>query len=170
SSRDGPALQTVRAAYFGGRLVAYRGEDGVVRVLDAYCAHMGADLGAGGKVIGNDIQCPFHHWKYCGSGEGVEIPYAKKIPAKARQRAWTVREMNGVLLLGHDSTGAAPDFEIPVIRECGSHDWLPWSEFMYSIKTHPREIIENIADKGLFPAVHRTEIQEFSVTIDRHMA
>jgi len=163
-------LQTKQLSYFGERLVAYRGEDGVVRILDAYCAHMGADLGAGGTVVGNDIRCPFHHWKYCGTGECVEIPYAKKIPVKARQRAWTVREMNGVVLLWHDAAGGAPDFEIPLIPEYGTTDWLPWSEFMYSIKTHPREIIENIADRGHFPAVHRTEILDFSVTIDRHMA
>jgi 3-ketosteroid 9alpha-monooxygenase subunit A len=131
---------------------------------------MGADLGAGGLVIGNTIRCPFHAWRYCGSGECVEIPYAKKIPVKARQRAWLTREVNGLILVWHDSAGRQPDFDIPVIPEYGSIEWLPWSEHMYPIRTHPREIIENIADKAHFPAVHRTEIEEFDVTIDRHMA
>jgi len=160
--------QAKQLAYWGEKLVAFRGEDGAIRVLDAYCAHMGADL-AGGKVVGNDIQCPFTRGSIAAPASASRS-LREKIPLKARQRVWTAREINGVILVWHDSAGGAPDFDIPVIAEYGSADWLPWSEFMYSIKTHPREIIENIADRGHFPAVHRTEVLDFSVTIDRHMA
>jgi 3-ketosteroid 9alpha-monooxygenase subunit A len=156
--------------YFGEKLVAFRGEDGAVHILDGYCAHMGADLGAGGVVVGDSIQCPFHAWRYCGTGECIDIPYAKKIPPKARQRAWTVREVNGLVFVWHDERGGAPDFEIPAIPDIGSSDWTPWVTSYYPIKTHPREIVENIADRGHFPAVHRTEIDEFEFSIDRHMA
>ena len=113
-SEEIPRLGVKPLRYFGEKLVAYRGEDGQVRVLDAYCAHMGADLGAGGKVVGDTIECPFHAWRYCGTGECVDIPYAKKIPVKARQRAWTTREVNGVVLLHHDAEGAPPAFEMRI--------------------------------------------------------
>ena len=67
----------------GRDFVLYRGEDGRARVLDAYCRHLGAHLGVGGKVEGNAIRCPFHGWLYEGEGgRCIEIPYAKKIPAK----------------------------------------------------------------------------------------
>ncbi|RYZ63644.1 MAG: 3-ketosteroid-9-alpha-hydroxylase, partial [Proteobacteria bacterium] len=169
-SDDVPVGGTKQLHYFGEELVAFRGEDGVVRVLDGYCAHMGANLGAGGKVCGNTIQCPFHAWKFSGTGECVEIPYAKKIPLKARQRVWLTREVNGVVLVHHDALGGAPDYDIPVIEDYGSVEWLPWTKNMYTIKTHPREIIENIADKGHFPMVHDTEIEDFTFEVDRHMA
>lgn len=156
--------------YFGQKLVAFRGEDGQVRVLDAYCAHMGADLGAGGKVIGNAIECPFHAWRYCGTGECVAIPYANKIPPKARQRAWPAKEMNGVVLVHHDPDGAAPTFDVPLIPEYGSDEWLPWATNHYFIKTHPREIVENLADKAHFPRVHATTIDEFSFEASGHTA
>ncbi len=156
--------------FFGEKLVAYRGEDGQVRVLDAYCAHMGADLAAGGEVVGDTIRCPFHAWRYCGTGECVDIPYAKKIPPKARQRAWTVREVNGVVLLWHDEAGGAPDFDMPLLEEHGSPEWTPWNTFHYSIKTHPREIVENLADKGHFPAVHKTDIDDFAFEVAGHTA
>jgi 3-ketosteroid 9alpha-monooxygenase subunit A len=156
--------------FFGEKLVAFRGEDGVVRVLDGYCAHMGADLGAGGVVVGDSIKCPFHSWRFCGTGECVEIPYAKKIPPKARQRAWTVREVNGVVMVWHDERGASPYFDVPEIPEFATPDWTPWNTFHYSIKTHPREIIENLADRGHFPTVHRTEIDEFACDIEGHTA
>lgn len=156
--------------YFGEKLVAYRGEDGVVHVLDAYCAHMGADLGAGGRVIGNHIECPFHAWRYCGTGECVNIPYAKKIPEKARQRAWRTREVNGLVLVHHDPAGREPDFEIPVIPEYGTSEWLPWTTKIYRVKTHPREIVENLADRAHFPRVHATEIEDFAFEVNGHTA
>jgi len=165
-----PKMGVKSLRYFGERLVAFRGEDGVVHVLDAYCAHLGADLAAGGKVVGTSIECPFHAWRYCGTGECVGIPYAKKIPTKARQRAWTTREMNGVVLVHHDATGAPPAFDIPSIPEYGSDAWLPWATNFYTIKTHPREIVENLADKAHFPRVHRTEIDDFSFDVSGHTA
>jgi phenylpropionate dioxygenase-like ring-hydroxylating dioxygenase large terminal subunit len=118
-SSELPAKGVKSLRFFGERLVAFRGEDGVAHVLDAYCAHMGADLGAGGIVVGDSIRCPFHAWRYCGTGECIDIPYAKKIPPKARQRAWTVREANGLIFLWHDERGASPDFDIPTIPEVG---------------------------------------------------
>jgi 3-ketosteroid 9alpha-monooxygenase subunit A len=168
-SSEIPPLGVRSMHFFGEQLVGFRGEDGAVHVLDAYCAHMGAHLGDG-VVSGNSIQCPFHAWRYCGTGECVEIPYAKKIPPKARQRAWTVREVNGVVLVWHDERGGAPDFEVPLIPDFGSPDWTTWNTFHYPIKTHPREIVENLADRAHFPSVHRTEIDEFEFSVEGHTA
>src|ERR1043165_1359866 len=64
----------VRALNFLGReLAVYRGADGGVVALDAYCPHMGAHL-AEGKVEGSAIRCLFHYWKYDAEGRCVEIP------------------------------------------------------------------------------------------------
>jgi 3-ketosteroid 9alpha-monooxygenase subunit A len=169
-SSDIAVGKTSSLQYFGEKLVAYRGEDGVVHVLDAYCAHMGADLGSGGRVVGNHIECPFHAWRYCGTGECVAIPYAKKIPERARQRAWRTREVNGIILVHHDPAGREPDFEIPVISEYGTSEWLPWTTKMYRVKTHPREIVENLADRAHFPRVHATEIDDFAFEVNGHTA
>ena len=46
--------------YFSQDLAMWRGEDGQVRMLDAYCKHLGAHMGYGGKVHGNLLECPFH--------------------------------------------------------------------------------------------------------------
>src|SRR6476660_8218491 len=80
----------VKSVHALGRdLVAFRGEDGRVHVLDAYCVHLGAHLGHGGTVVGNTIRCPFHGWCYEGAtGRCVEVPYAKKVPPKAAVRTW----------------------------------------------------------------------------------
>jgi 3-ketosteroid 9alpha-monooxygenase subunit A len=156
--------------YFGQHLAAYRGQDGQVRVLDAHCPHMGAHLGVNGVVIGNLVACPFHGWRFCEDGSCVEIPYAKKIPPKAKVKSWPVRERNGVVLVYHDTIGNPPDFEIPDIPDYGSSEWLPWSTSRYRIKTHPREIVDNLADRAHFPMVHKTEIDEFAFEVDGHTA
>jgi 3-ketosteroid 9alpha-monooxygenase subunit A len=156
--------------YFGRDLAAYRGEDGVVRVLDAWCPHMGAHVGVNGKVKGDCLACPFHGWTFGPDGDCVEIPYARKIPPKARLSAWPVAELNGVVLVWHDPAGGPPDFTIPRIEELGSPEWLPWQTSRYHIKTHPREIVDNLADKAHFPAVHQTAIDDFGFEVDGHTA
>ena len=72
--------------YFGKDLAIWRGEDGRVRITDAWCKHLGAHMGHGGKVHGNLLECPFHAWRYDGEkGVVKEIPYAKAIaPSQAQ--------------------------------------------------------------------------------------
>ncbi|MEP2550746.1 MAG: Rieske (2Fe-2S) protein, partial [Marinomonas sp.] len=71
--------------YFGQDLVIWRGDDGAVRMLDAYCRHLGAHMGYGGKVEGNNLLCPFHSWAYNGEGVVEDIPYAKRIPPQVKR-------------------------------------------------------------------------------------
>ena len=57
----------------------FRGEDGRAHVVDAYCPHLGANLGVGGTVKGSCIECPFHGWAFDGdTGKCTHIPYADK--------------------------------------------------------------------------------------------
>ncbi len=156
--------------YFGTELVAFRGQDGQVRVLDGHCSHMGAHLGHGGRVIDDTIECPFHAWCFVGSGACVTIPYAKKIPVKARQRAWRVREVNGMVFVHHDRHGREPTWDIPVVEEYASDQWTPWKQSTMEIKTHPREIVENVADKAHFPRVHNTKVEQFENEFRDHLA
>ena len=51
-----------------------------VSIVDAYCPHLGANLGVGGHVRGNCIECPFHGWRFDGeTGQCVSIPYTDKV-------------------------------------------------------------------------------------------
>ncbi len=169
-SDDLPAMGVKPLRYFGRELVAYRGAGGAVHVLDAYCPHLGAHLGFGGTVVGDALQCPFHAWRFGSDGRCVEIPYATKIPPAACVRSWPAREQHGVVLVWHDPAGGPPGFEIPAIPEHGSDAWLPWATHVYHIATHPREIVDNLADKAHFPAVHDTRIDEFRFDVDGHTA
>lgn len=78
----------------GREMVAFRGDDehGQVSVVEAYCVHLGANLGVGGRVVPgtNCIQCPFHLWEFDGKdGRCTKIPYSDgKIPDKVTTRSY----------------------------------------------------------------------------------
>ncbi|CAF0772677.1 unnamed protein product [Adineta steineri] len=62
-------------SYCGRNVVLFRGKNGNPYVLDAYCAHMGAHLGEGGKVRYNTcIECPFHGWTFDGETGNCILP------------------------------------------------------------------------------------------------
>lgn len=86
---------------FGTKLVVFAGEDGKLNVLDGYCRHMGGDL-TQGTVKGNEVACPFHDWRWAGNGKCVSIPYAKRVPLRARTRSWLTLEQNKQLFVWND--------------------------------------------------------------------
>ncbi len=155
--------------YFGEDMVLYRTESGVPAILDAYCPHMGAHLGYGGKVEGNDIVCPFHAWSFDNGGRCTRVPYASKIPPKAKMRAWHVTEKNGMIYVWYDADGLGPDWQIPDLTDYGPERYLPWNHSMLEIKTHPREIIENLVDTGHFMPVHGTDAKAFRNEFNGHI-
>lgn len=156
--------------YFGQDLVLFRTERGEPKVLDAFCPHLGAHLGHGGKVEGEAIKCPFHAWKFNGAGECTEVPYAKKIPPKAKLDCWPVCERNQMIFVYHDPEKQPPDYEIPIIAECDDDGWTNWDHSMLTVKTHPQAIAENVADRAHFIPVHGTHIDEFDNVYDGHIA
>ena len=155
--------------YFGRDMVLFRGEDGSPRVLDAFCPHLGAHLGYGGKVVENTIRCPFHAWRFDETGRCVEVPYAKRIPAKACVKSHPVVEKQDLIFMWHCPHGSDPDWEIPTIEEYGSPGWTEWDVSLLHIKTHPREVVENLADKAHFGPIHGTKIEKFSNEYNGHI-
>jgi phenylpropionate dioxygenase-like ring-hydroxylating dioxygenase large terminal subunit len=156
-SSDLPKGGVLPLKYFGRDLVMFRTEEGEAKVLDAHCPHLGAHLGYGGKVKGNCIECPFHAWKFDGGGKCVEVPYSEKAPpAKAKIATWHVREVNGLLLVGHHLQGEAPNWDIPALEEYGHEAWTPYECRRWKIKTHNQEMAENAVDSAHFHYVHGT--------------
>ncbi|MGE3746774.1 MAG: Rieske 2Fe-2S domain-containing protein [Sphingomonadaceae bacterium] len=156
---------------FNTELVVYRGESGEVHVLDGYCPHMGAALSIG-CVEGDSIVCPFHSWKWGGDGKCVEIPYAKRIPPKARIRSWPTMEMNQQLFLYNDPEWNAPPTEIapPPIDAVMAGDCMPWNWESIVVDTNIRELIDNVSDSTHFYYVHGWVPTKFRNVFEGHIA
>ena len=158
--------------YFDQELVAFRTESGVAKVIDAYCAHMGAHLGygihehagAGGTVAGEHIVCPFHGWQFNGDGQCKHIPYARNLPPRVARgeqliRPWQVRELNQCILVWYHPEGIEPLFEPEVVSEAAAdnNEWGELKIFTWDINTHMQEIGENAVDAAHFHFVHGTD-------------
>lgn len=147
-----PVRGVMPLSYFGQELVLFRGEDGKAHVFDAYCPHLGAHLGCGGKVEGDSLRCPFHGWRFSGdSGQCVEVPFAAKIPARASLRSWPVRELDGLIMVYHHTEGQAPTWEIPALH---TPEWTDPFFFKWKLRTCCQEILENTVDTSHLPTVH----------------
>ncbi len=163
SDELGPGA-VVPLKYFGKDLVAFRTESGKVAVLDAFCPHLGAHLGHGGKVVGEVVQCPFHAWKFDAGGTCTEVPYAKVMPKKAQIPCWPVKEVAGLVMVWHHVERKPPEFEIPdEIPEWGTKDgvrneeWTDYDRRRWEIRTTNQEMAENAVDSAHFHYVHGTQ-------------
>ncbi len=153
--------------YFDHDFVIYRAESGRVAVLDAHCPHLGANLASGGgRLLGDNIACPFHGWTFAPDGQCVDIPYAKKIPPRAINalKGWPVQEKSGFIALWYDPQGNPPEDYLPDIDDWGPEGWGDWQFYRSRIRAKACDVIENIVDIAHFPHVHGGTVQSFENT------
>ncbi len=153
------ADRPVELRYLGRKLAAYRKSDGSPAIMDAVCPHMGANLAKGGRIDADGLRCPFHEWRFGADGTCNHIPYAKLIPPKAKVRCFPARDINGLVYIWHDPEEREPDYELPDLPEWNDNTWSRWKPVDKFIATHPREVIDNIADKGHFGPVHGQTVE-----------
>lgn len=158
--------------YFGRKLVCYRGQSGNAHVLDAYCPHLGADIGVGGKVVDDCVECPFHGWKFDGNGANVEIPYAKQPNRVARLRVWPTAERAGIIFVWYSPEGTEPEWELPKIPEAEDAAFVfhAPTDARWQFRSHPQEVFENVVDIAHFATVHGVSaFGDLEVDCEGHM-
>jgi 3-ketosteroid 9alpha-monooxygenase subunit A len=156
---------------FGQKLVVFQSGDGKLNVLDAYCRHMGGDLSQG-TVKGNEIACPFHDWRWGGDGRCKQIPYARRVPLRARTAAWPTLDQDGMLFVWNDPEGNPPREEeaLPRIEGALDDEWTDWLWYETVVNTNVREVIDNNADMAHFFYVHLTFPTYFKNIFEGHVA
>ena len=157
---------------FGQKLVVFAGSDGTLNVLDAYCRHMGGDLSQG-TVKGNEIACPFHDWRWGGDGRCKQIPYARRVPLRARTASWPTLVQDGMLFVWNDPEGHQPPDEVTIPRIEGAtrDDWTDWVWYTTVIEgSNCREIVDNVVDMAHFFYVHYSFPTYFKNVFEGHVA
>uniref|UniRef100_A0A2C9JQQ1 cholesterol 7-desaturase n=1 Tax=Biomphalaria glabrata TaxID=6526 RepID=A0A2C9JQQ1_BIOGL len=147
--------EAITVSAVGQNLAVFRDESGTAHVLDAYCPHMGANLAAGGRVVGDCLECPFHAWQFRGfDGKCVQIPYTEKIPDFAKIKSWPCTEVTGWVFFWHHAEGVDPTWQVPSIDEIESGKWVCRGRTEHHINAHIEEIPENGADVVHLSQVH----------------
>jgi aminopyrrolnitrin oxygenase len=162
----------VGGTYLGRRLVAFRARSGVVSILDGTCQHLRADLSQG-RVVGDCLECPYHHWQFATDGRCVEIPQSASIPAFARQRSYPAEVRNGLVFMWNGPRALYP---LPFYNGLEPHDCVcagpltfalkcPWYmvgangfDFQHLRTIHERELLESpqVCNEGEFALASRT--------------
>jgi len=143
--------QILTKKFAGEDIVIFRLENGQACASTAYCPHLGAHFGFGGKIVENTIKCPFHDFEFNQLGVCTKTSYGTKPPVKAKLFMYELREKNGLLLIWFDEKGNKPNWEIPSFESKG------WSNLMtvdWKLRSHPQETTENSVDIGHFASVH----------------
>ncbi|MEB3370631.1 Rieske 2Fe-2S domain-containing protein [Saccharopolyspora mangrovi] len=157
---------------FGTKLVVFADSQGALHVLDGHCRHMGGDL-TQGEIKGDSVACPFHDWRWGGNGRCTSIPYAKRVPGRARTRSWLTLEENKQLFVYHDPQGnpPPPEVTIPQIDEVFTDEWSNWTWDRVQIdNSNCREIIDNVVDMAHFFYVHFAFPTYFKNIFEGHVA
>lgn len=136
----------------GEDLILFRTESGEACATEAYCPHLGAHFGYGGKVVGECLKCPFHSFEFDTQGTCTRTGYGTPAPVKAVLKTYPIQEKNGFILVYLDTTGAAPTWEVP--EEENAEDWLPFKWTEWKLRSHPQETAENSVDIGHFSETH----------------
>jgi len=141
--------------FFNRQLIVYRTSDGVARVSDAFCPHLGAHLAShNGALRADRIVCPFHRWQWNAvSGECASIPYCDRVP-RVSLELFPTREVDGMVLMWHHSKGLPPDHEPYCAGIVEQKDMVPYETKSWTATAPFRDVLENFADTAHVVSLH----------------
>ncbi len=144
----------IQKTWMGENIIVWCDENGQVCVAEAFCPHLGADLGpeAGGRVCAGRLVCPFHGFEYDATGQCVATPYADP-PRTAKLQVFETKEILGMIFAWYGIEGREPQWNLPAELP----DQAGWSGL--EIRTlrfpgHPQETTENSVDLAHLRYVH----------------
>jgi phenylpropionate dioxygenase-like ring-hydroxylating dioxygenase large terminal subunit len=146
--------QAMSAVLCGQRIVVFRGQDGQVRALNAYCPHLGTDLGIG-RVDGNWIRCAFHHWAFDATGQCQHIPCQPDIPARASVQSYATEETYGFIWVYPDAIAPEP---IAAFDELQGKALVTQSDTAFERSCHHHICMMNGIDAQHLRTVHHLSI------------
>jgi phenylpropionate dioxygenase-like ring-hydroxylating dioxygenase large terminal subunit len=139
----------------GQKIVIFRGEDGKVRALDAYCPHLGTDLGIG-KVEGNLIRCTFHHWAFDETGFCQDIPCQSEIPSQAKLVAYATEEKYGFIWIYPDAKAPAGVVEFDELK---GKEIVSQADTAFTRNCHHHICMMNGIDAQHLKTIHHLDIK-----------
>jgi phenylpropionate dioxygenase-like ring-hydroxylating dioxygenase large terminal subunit len=137
----------------GEPVVLWRDSRGRPHALNDVCIHRGTALSLG-RVIDDQLMCPYHGWRYGADGRCKAIPQLAdptQVPGKARVAAYGCTSRYGIVwaALGE------PRWPLPEVPELErTEEWQLVPCGPYSWNADASRQVENFTDFGHFPWVH----------------
>ena len=144
----------IQKTWMGENIVAWSDDSGRVCVADAYCPHLGSDMGpaTGGCVRDGRLVCPFHGFEYDTTGQCVATPYADP-PRTAKLQVYETHEEAGLIFAWWGTGGREPQWQLPE----DAFDQTGWSGLSFwkaRFPGHPQETAENSVDLAHLRYIH----------------
>ena len=96
-------------------IVLYRKADGTALAASNRCPHRFAEL-HNGKVIGDNLQCPYHGLQYSPTGACAHNPHGKNLPKAARIKSYPLLERHDLIWIWMGASEKADPTLIPDLR------------------------------------------------------
>ncbi len=143
----------IAARLFATDFVLWRDTHGVAHAAVDRCAHRNAPLSQG-SVKAGCLVCPYHGWKYAGSGECQHIPSlaeGRPIPTAARLASRSVCEQDGFVWL---CPGEAPAHAPRAFPHCDETGWTTF-RMRTRFDSNVEACLENFLDCPHTATVHK---------------
>ncbi|MCU0535642.1 MAG: aromatic ring-hydroxylating dioxygenase subunit alpha [Hydrococcus sp. Prado102] len=129
-------------------IVLYRDKLGKIHALEDRCPHRQVKL-SHGQVIGNQLECAYHGWRFTWEGNCATVPYLapnQKLP-NCKIRCYPVRELDGFIWL---FPGDINNLNNNAIQPMGVPEWEHLNYIatvsLIECKGHYSFLIENLMD------------------------
>lgn len=140
----------VAVRLLGDDIVIWRDAQGTPRAAPDRCPHRGTRLSLG-RVCDGQLECPYHGWRFEGSGRCVRVPALPQFEPPAAHGLATLGlvEALGLLWLQLAPGAALPRFEAEGDTRLRKLNVGP-----YEVATGAPRIVENFLDLAHFGFVH----------------
>jgi len=153
----------LRVKRFSRNLVLWRGVDNKALCISDECCHRGASLLCG-KIIGGNLECPFHGFIYDGTGNVNVIPANGKnrpVPETMKVLSYKTFESFGLIWLWFGDNAKIKENPFFFKELAG----FSYSSFKDHWNIHYSRAIENQLDVVHLPFVHKTTIGRGNKTL-----
>lgn len=144
----------------GEPVVFYRDSKGKASALRDICPHRGIPLSYG-RVVNDQVECPYHGWKFDCSGTCTEIPSLVPDqdldPKKIKVRSYPTHEAQGLIWVFIGDKNANPEDapKIPVMKAFGN-DVKPKLTYVVNFPCHVDHAVIGLMDPAHGPYVHKS--------------
>ena len=164
-ARDVPPRALRVISFMGHTVVLFRTASGRLAAVSAPCSHFETSFERVGAVVGEELCCPDHGLNVDVWGVCRESVRGRAASTRALS-CWSFQERMGAIFMWHHHEGKAPIWQLPKWEEAGWGDTRPT---MFTIRSHPQDVLENGVDLGHFYSIHgAADVEKGQLSTERH--